>query len=254
MCLIAFNTNKHEKYKLILIANRDEFYPRPTASAEFWDDYPYILGGRDLESLGTWMGISKSGRFAALSNYRDPTTESKRGTSRGDIVADYLIGTEPTTSYLNQLIKTAPEYNGYNFIAGTADQLYYYSNQIDHYYKLEPGTHGLSNHLLDTPWPKVVSIKDKLDTYINSHKEILPNDLFQILIDKTKASSDQLPDTGVPLEIEKDLSSIFIKRDNYGTRASTVLLIDYNNNVKFIERTFKQGELNKENAFTFKLK
>lgn len=254
MCLIAFNTNQHKKYKLILIANRDEFYPRPTASAEFWDDYPYVLGGRDLESLGTWMGISQSGRIAALTNYRDPTLERNRSTSRGDIVADYLIGAESTINYLEHLIKTASDYNGYNLITGTPDQLYYYSNQIDQYYKLDPGTYGLSNHLLNTPWLKVVSIKDKLDTYLNTHEKVLVNDLFQILLDKTKAEDSKLPDTGVSRELEKELSPIFIQKDNYGTRASTVLLIDNDNNVNFIERTFNSGELKKENSFTFKLK
>ena len=254
MCLIAFNTNQHKKYKLIMIANRDEFYPRPTATAEFWDDYPYILGGRDLESLGTWMGISQSGRIAALTNHRDPTLERKRRTSRGDIVADYLIGSETTENYLNELSDSAADYNGYNLITGTADQLFYYSNQIDQYYELEPGTYGLSNHLLNTAWPKVTSIKAKLDDYLDTHQKIDTNDLFSILIDKTKASDELLPTTGVSKELEKQLSPIFIKTDNYGTRASTVLLIDYNHNVNFIERTFNDGELKQENAFTFKIK
>lgn len=254
MCLIAFNTNQHKKYKLILIANRDEFYPRPTATAEFWDDYPYVLGGRDLESFGTWMGISQSGRISALTNYRDPTLERKRKTSRGDIVADYLIGQESTENYLDELKKSATDYNGYNLVVGSADQLYYYSNQIDDYYALESGTYGLSNHLLNTPWPKVISVKSKLDSYINAHQEINPNDLFRILVDKTKADDELLPTTGVSEKLEKQLSPIFIKTENYGTRASTVLLIDYNNNVNFIERTFNDGELKSENAFTFKIK
>ncbi len=254
MCLIAFNTNQHKKYKLIMIANRDEFYLRPTASAEFWDDYPYILGGRDLESFGTWMGISQSGRIAALTNYRDPTLERKHRTSRGDIVSDYLIGTETTENYLAELNESATDYNGYNLISGTADQLYYYSNQIDHYYALEPGTYGLSNHLLNTPWPKVTSIKNKLDTYLNANTDITSNDLFRILVDKTKADEASLPTTGVSKELEKDLSPIFIQTESYGTRASTVLLIDYDNNVNFIERTFNSGELKKENTFSFKIK
>lgn len=254
MCLIAFNTNQHKKYKLIMIANRDEFYPRPTATAEFWDDHPNILAGRDLESLGTWMGISQSGRISALTNYRDPTLERRRKTSRGDIVADFLTGSESAESYLDELKKNATDYNGYNVVLGTADQLYYYSNQIDDYYELESGTYGLSNHLLNTPWPKVTSVKNKLNTYINNHQEINPNDLFRILIDKTQADDELLPTTGVSQKLEKQLSSIFIQRENYGTRASTVLLIDYDNNVNFIERTFNNGELKRENAFTFKIK
>lgn len=254
MCLIAFNTNQHEKYKLIMIANRDEFYPRPTASAEFWNDYPYILGGRDLESFGTWMGIAKSGRIAALTNYRDPTLERERKTSRGDIVADYLIRTEPTESYLDELNQSATDYNGYNFISGHPDQLYYYSNQIDQHYALEPGTYGISNHLINTPWPKVTSVKNELDNYLNSDLEINSNNLFRILIDETKADEAHLPATGISKKLEKQLSPIFIKTENYGTRSSTVLLIDYDNNVDFIERTFNNGELKKENAFSFKIK
>src|SRR5699024_7059951 len=166
MCLIAFNTNQHKKYKLIMIANRDEFYPRPTATAEFWDDYPYILGGRDLESLGTWMGISQSGRIAALTNYRDPTLERKRRTSRGDIVADYLIGSETTENYLIELSDSAADYNGYNLITGTADQLFYYINQIDQYYALRHGTYCVSSHLIDTDSLKVSAIKNKSDNYL----------------------------------------------------------------------------------------
>lgn len=254
MCLIAFNTNQHEKYKLIMIANRDEFYSRPTASAEFWEDYPYILGGRDLESFGTWMGISQGGRIASLTNYRDPTLEKKRRTSRGDIVADYLIGTETTEDYLTELNDSANDYNGYNLILGTADQLYYYSNQIDHPYALEAGTYGLSNHLLNTSWPKVTSIKNKLDAYLNANSVVDANDLFRILVDKTKAEERYLPNTGVSKELEKQLSPIFIQSENYGTRASTVLLIDYDNKVNFIERTFDSGELKKENTFSFKIK
>lgn len=254
MCIIAFNTNQHEKYKLIMIANRDEFYARPTTSAEFWDDYPYILGGRDLESYGTWMGISKSGKIAALTNYRDPELENNNKTSRGDIVADYLINTESTEEYLTELTKSATNYNGFNLISGTVNQLYYYSNQINDYYALQPGTYGLSNHLLNTPWPKVTSIKSQFNTYIESNSQIYANDLFRILIDNTKAQENALPNTGVSKEFEKQLSPIFIQTENYGTRASTVLLVDYDNNVNFIERTFNKGQLKKENTFSFKIK
>src|SRR5699024_1007724 len=156
-----FNTNQHEKYKLIMIANRDEFYARPTPSVEFWVDYLYILGGVDLEPYGTGMVISNSVKIAALTNYRDPELENNNKTSRGDIVADYLINTESTEEYLTELTKSATNYNGFNLISGTVNQLYYYSNQINDYYALQPGTYGLSNHLLNTPWPKVTSIKSQ---------------------------------------------------------------------------------------------
>ena len=254
MCLIAFNTNSHEKYQLILIANRDEFYERPTASAEFWEDRPYILAGRDLKSLGTWMGLTQEGRIAALTNYRDPKLEKDRNTTRGDIVTSFLSDTLTSSSFLTMLNTEADQYNGFNIITGTPKQLYYYSNQTKEPYKLKPGTYGLSNHLLNTPWPKVTSLKNRLNSYLEQASQIKTDDLFHLLINKEKPPDEDLPSTGIPLKSEKQLSPIFIETETYGTRSSTVLLIDYESNVTFIERTFIKGILNKENLFSFKLK
>ncbi len=251
MCLIAFNTNEHDLYQLIFISNRDEFYKRPTQTAHYWEDHPDILAGRDLKQLGTWLGINKSGRLAALTNYRDMSLEKERTTSRGDLVRNFLTSTSSATDYLNQLKETKLDYNGYNLLLGDKEQLYYYGNQTDQMRKLTPGTYGLSNHLLDTPWPKVERIKTSLNTYIQENLELKTDDLFEILLDDEKAAQSDLPETGISQELEKELSSIFIQTDGYGTRASTVILIDYEGKVSFIERTFNEGTLTNENNFTF---
>lgn len=251
MCLIAFNTNEHDLYQLILISNRDEFYERPTLPAAYWEDNPNILAGRDLKQFGTWLGVDTSGRLAALTNYRDMSLEKERSTSRGDLVRNFLTQTLPATDYLKKLKDTKSNYNGYNLLVGNKDQLYYYGNQANEIIKLTPGTYGLSNHLLDTPWPKVESIKTKLDTYIHNKLDLNTDDLFNILLDSEKALDNELPETGINKELEKELSSIFIKTKGYGTRASTIVLIDYEGKVSFIERTFIDGLLDNENNFTF---
>lgn len=253
MCLIAFNTNEHDLYQLIFISNRDEFYKRPTQTAHYWEDETHILAGRDLKQLGTWLGMNKSGKLAALTNYRDMSLEKERTTSRGDLVRNFLTTKTPAPNYLNQLKKTKDDYNGYNLLVGNKDQLYYYGNQADEIKKLTPGTYGLSNHLLDTPWPKVERIKRKLNSYIQGNPELKTDDLFEILLDSKKAPDSDLPETGISQKLESELSSIFINTDGYGTRASTVILIDYEGKVSFIERTFKDGLFENENNFTFYL-
>ncbi|HUU49435.1 MAG TPA: NRDE family protein [Nitrospinota bacterium] len=238
MCLILFSYKTHSNYRLILAANRDEFYDRPTAPAAFWDDAPDLLGGRDLRHGGTWLGITKSGRIALVSDFRDPAAKKKDAPSRGLLVSNFLKGQEKPIDYLKKITHKACQYNGFNLILGDKSQLYYYSNRNKKAQEISPGVYGLSNHLLDTPWPKVEKSK-KAFTYLLSKKEkISPESIFKILADTTKPDDKSLPNTGVGLERERILSPIFISSPDYGTRSSTILLIDEENHVTFIEKVF----------------
>jgi uncharacterized protein with NRDE domain len=237
MCLIFLSIQDHPKYKLVVAANRDEFYQRKTAAADYWSDHPEILGGRDLEAHGTWMAMNKNGRIAMVTNYRDIRNIKPVAPSRGALVTNYLLETGSPKNYLNQLVQKDDAYNGYNLIVGSAEELWYHSNYKKGVYRLSPGLHGLSNHLLDTPWPKVERGLDKMKKILTA-ENISSDPLFEVLLDDVVASDDKLPDTGVGLERERALSSMFIKSPGYGTRCSTVVLVDKNNNVQFSERVY----------------
>jgi len=251
MCLINFHFQEHPNYKLIVAANRDEFYKRPTASAHFWEDEPDLLAGRDLLQKGTWLGVTKHGRFAALTNYRDPAHMGIGKFSRGEIVRSYLTEDINSKVFLESLHKRKDNYTGFNLLVGNPDELFYYSNIQKEIIEVSAGIHGLSNHLLDTPWPKVTKGKQALKNYIMNQEKVKLDDLFSILSDEEIADDSELPKTGVSLEIERKLSPLFIKTPNYGTRSSSILTVDNDNNFTFAERTYELGELVKENQFTF---
>ena len=238
MCTVLINYDTHPDYRLILASNRDEFYSRPARLASFWDESPHVFSGRDLLGNGTWLGISKSGKIACVTNYREPhfVTNSK-GPSRGSLVSRYLIEDISADDYLKQLILNGKDYSGFNLIFGRVDKLLYYSNRSESHLQIYPGVHGLSNHLLDTPWPKVQKGKDLLGRLNGLNNEKLTAALFEILADRTTYPDSLLPDTGVGLEMERMLSPVFISTEIYGTRTSTVILIDRNNEVTFIEKT-----------------
>lgn len=233
MCVIFIAFKHHAKYPLLLLANRDEFYERPTARAAFWEDAPDIYGGRDLVGKGTWLGVNRNGRFAAVTNYRDPGAD--HGTrSRGDLTADFLLGNTPTREYLEEIQKHADEFSGFNLIVGEINsarrELYYYSNRDGEIRKLASGIYGISNHLLDTPWPKVEKGKRQFVELLENN-DPPREEMFALLTDEALADDDQLPSTGVPFEIERALSAVFVKLPGYGTRCSTVLSFD--NDLKF---------------------
>lgn len=253
MCLINFQLQAHPNYKLIVAANRDECYDRPTAQAHFWEDEPEILAGRDLVQMGTWLGVTKQGRFAALTNFREQAQITGEKTSRGEIVRNYLVGTETPYDFLKSLKETRDYYDGFNIIVGHPDQLFYYSNRQDKIIEISKGTHGLSNHLLDTAWPKVIKGKKELSTHVMNKEKIQASDLFGILSDHDEAEDINLPQTGVSLELERQLSSLFIKTPNYGTRSSIVLLVDNSNLLTFVERTYDREGFMKEKRFSFQV-
>jgi uncharacterized protein with NRDE domain len=237
MCLIFLSLNNHPTYKLVIAANRDEFHHRKTAAADFWSDYPDILGGRDLEAQGTWMAMTRSGKISLLTNYRDPANINPQAPSRGRLVSDYLQKEMYPEHYLNEVAKNGPAYNGFNLLAGAVDDLWYFSNYQGTVKKLSPGLHGLSNHLLNTPWPKVERGKRKLQPILQK-LVVRPDELFEFLYDDQQAPDDQLPETGIGLVRERALSSMFIKTPNYGSRCSTVILVDKQNNALFSERVY----------------
>ena len=238
MCLILLAYRAHPDYELLVAANRDEFHDRPTAPLAFWEDSPHVLAGRDLKEGGTWMGITRAGRFAALTNYRDPRSVQPNAPSRGHLVSDYLQGDEPAHGYLDRLAPRAAVYNGFNLLLGDETGLYYYSNRVLGIQALPPGVYGLSNHLLDTPWPKLQRGQSALRRALDHGSELTPDALLRLLVDRTPAPDAELPDTGVPLEWERWLSPIFIEAPGYGTRSSTVLMADGGDRIRMIEMTW----------------
>ncbi|MDR3588345.1 MAG: NRDE family protein [Negativicutes bacterium] len=236
MCLIVLAYRQHPRYRLIVAANRDEYYRRPTAPAHFWPDHPVVLAGRDLEQQGTWLGISRTGRFAALTNYRDPTAVLPSAKSRGALVSDYLCGGESPAGYLAGVNRTGATYNGFNLLIGDAAELLFYSSRTGSAAAVSPGIHGLSNHVLDTPWPKVVRAKAALAELLAANSDISTDDLFDMLQDTGAVPDALLPNTGVGAEWERILAPIFIVSPDYGTRSSTVLLQEYSGRVLFVER------------------
>lgn len=251
MCLIIFAYNKHSKYKLIVAANRDEYYKRPTAAAHWWQDAPHLLAGKDLEAGGTWMGITKTGRFAALTNYRGKKLPLKRKNtpSRGKLVSGFLDSTMEPEEYAKLLRETGNQYNGFNLIFGHRERLMYYSNVYENEETrvLEPGVYGLSNDVLDTPWPKVVKGKTGLELNMKTghHEDSqLADGLFKLLNDRSYSLFKDLPDTGIGRLKEYMLSPLFIRTPLYGTRSSTVVLIGGHGNVLFEERNVKPTNVN----------
>ncbi len=250
MCLIVFSYKQHPTYDLIFAANRDEAYARATKAAHFWKDHPQILAGKDLKAGGTWMGVTRNGYLSALTNYRDLSVTKENPPSRGHLVLDYLIEESDPEKYMKSVSKRAHLYNGFNLLAGTTDKLMYYSNQLSKARQLSPGLYGLSNHLLNTPWPKVEQARMDLQHAIN-REQITEEELFEILKNDTQAPDDALPDTGLPLELERAVSSVFIKTRDYGTRGSTVLLIDKDGHVTFTERRYGPEGTDREETARF---
>ena len=233
MCLIVVGWQVHSDYPLLVAANRDEFYARPTALAGYWPDAPEIIAGRDLEAGGTWLGITRGGRFAAVTNVREPGGAPGIH-SRGRLTRDFLGGSQGAGEYLGQL--ALDDYAGFNLLAGDGKELWYCSNRGAPPVALARGIYGLSNHLLDSPWPKLLTARQRFAAALPRVPERDP--LFAILADDEIVPDEELPATGVPLDWERRLSAIFIRSENYGTRASTVVLQATDGAISFEERSF----------------
>ena len=239
MCLIAFAWDCHPKYKLILVANRDELYDRPTRQAQFWEDKPTVFGGRDLQAQGTWMAVSKNGKFGALTNFRDPRNIRPEAKSRGEIIPSFLENDQSPEEYINNLHAKSENYNGFNLLVGDYTNLIHYSNAERKMNRITPGIHGLSNALLDTEWPKVNKLKEDFAKVVETEFE--NTDLLELLKDDSIFEENILPDTGVSREWERALSPICIQTEKYGTSISTVLTMDRFGNVAFTEVTLPVG-------------
>jgi len=223
---------------MVLAANRDEYYSRPTAPVAFLDNVPDILGGLDLKHNGMWLGITRNGRLAAITNYRDPGLDMSNAPSRGFLVKEFLLGKESPETYLENIKSVGYTYNGFNLLVGDSSGLFYYSNRGNHIQKIKSGIYGLSNHLLDTPWPKIAKGKGALKRLLGNNEKVNPEDIFAMLKDSVFPPDDLLPDTGVDLDWERILSPLFIKSKFYGTRSSSVVLIERDGEITFMERTF----------------
>ena len=242
MCLILIAYRHHPRYRLVLAANRDEFYERPTQALENWPDHPEIAAGRDLKKMGTWLGVARNGRLAAITNYREAGVQRKDAPSRGHLVADFLTGRIPATAYLQQLRDSGQLYNGFNLIIDDTRGLYYFSNRGGSGYPLQPGIHGLSNHLIDTDWPKVRNGKSRMAAILaEDANDIRRDQLMRLLQSQNSVPDDQLPETGVGRQWERVLAPIFITSPTYGTRASSILTMDYQGDVHFTEVTWDQA-------------
>ncbi len=239
MCTLLFALNTHPKHPFILAANRDEFYKRRTQRLHSWTlNGIQIFGGRDLEAGGTWMGVSRTGRFAAVTNYRDPADIDPMRRSRGELATHYLTGTLPAAEYLALIHTHARMYNGFNLLVGELGterpEIWWYSNYAAAPQRLTRGIYGLSNALLDTPWPKVTNGKAAFTQLLETSKE--PSAFFTLLANRTEAPDDHLPHTGVPLEWERKLSALHIATEHYGTCVSTFIATNPAGSLSMAER------------------
>jgi uncharacterized protein with NRDE domain len=235
MCIALIAHQLHPLYALIIAANRDEFHSRPTAEAHWWPED--VLAGKDLTAGGTWFGVHRSGRVALLTNYRDGAPRDPAARSRGELVVTALLNPRPTQRVLSDVLSSAGDYQGFSLVAGTPAQLFCTSNRNWLVKRVPEGVSGLSNHFLDSPWPKVERAKERMRDALRA-PVVDPEALFEVLRDRTQAPDHALPDTGIGLERERFLSSPFIVGPEYGTRSSTLLLMDYQGGVVLIERTF----------------
>ncbi len=252
MCLILFAHRAVPGHVLVLAANRDEYFARPTEPVNYWTDAPHVLAGRDLEKGGTWMGVTRDGRWAAVTNYRDGTRPESESRSRGELVARYLLEGSSAASYAAAVAVAGGEYHGFNLLVGDAAGVHYVSNRGVPPQALEPGIYGLSNHLLDTPWPKVERGKREMEDLFGGNPQDPTEPLLALLADRRPASDGALPETGVSRDWEKLLSSAFIRAPGYGTRASSVLLIEHGGEATLRERSFGAGaELLDDRRFRF---
>jgi uncharacterized protein with NRDE domain len=237
MCLLVFAWRRHPRYPLVLAGNRDEFHARPAAPAGWWDDPGDLLAGRDLQGGGTWLGVTRAGRVAVVTNYRELGERRRDAPSRGGLIVEYARSRESPERFLARLAATAQAYAGFNLIAGDAATLAYFSNRGPAPRALGPGIYGLCNHLLDTPWPKLTRVRERFDSAVAADR-VDPDALVALLDDRTPAADEERPDTGLPAELERALSAPFIVTPTYGTRCSTVVTISTDGRCEFVERRF----------------
>lgn len=248
MCLILIAHQYHPDLPLVVAANRDEYHARPARAARFWPEQPGLLAGKDLSAGGTWLGIHRNGRFAAVTNFREPGLTTGEW-SRGALCTHFLQGEMSAEAYIQQLTPDAHRYGGFNLVIGEGGQLWYFSNQEMRARQLSPGIYGVSNGLIDEPWPKVVSGKRVLATMLTQGSSA--EAYLEMLADRFQPDDRELPSTGVSLTMERLLAPRFICSAEYGTRVSTALLVNENRAIAFTERSYnRQGQACGQVAYT----
>lgn len=251
MCILLMAYKVHPEYNFIFLGNRDEYKDRPARAAHFWPSYPNLLAGIDLVKGGTWTGITREGRLAFVTNYRDFSLPRNSILSRGALTRDFLIRSTAPLAYLQDIQIQRSSYDPFNLVVGTLHELYYYSNLENQIRHLKPGVYGLSNALLDTPWFKVTKAKSRLTSLLATGFSV--QQLFNILADREVAPDEKLPRTGLTLEKERALSSIYVDINNYGTQFQTVILISAGGEVQFYERALVGKDKWQQSAFAFNL-
>jgi uncharacterized protein with NRDE domain len=244
MCLIVLAWQTSPIACLAVAANRDEFFARPAEPAAWWADAPSVFAGRDLEGGGTWLGVTREGRFAALTNFRDLTATRRRDApSRGRLVAEFLRGNESAADCASRILPNADSFEGFNLLVSDGTDLWSYSNVEGRAVSLSPGVYGLSNHLLETPWPKVIEARERFEQALAAARdaEDLEGRLLALLGNRSLASDATLPQTGLPLDWERALSAAFVVLPDYGTRASTSVVVGRGGDIRFVERSFGKG-------------
>lgn len=243
MCLVVLAWDAHPRYRLIVAANRDEFHNRPAAALAPWRQPP-LLAGRDLEAGGTWLGVDRGRRFGIVTNYREMVPRPANAPSRGALIPGWLSGPADPGHYSAHLATSAPLYAGFNLLIGDRASLHYASNRTDGFAQaLSPGVYGLANHILDTPWPKVLRVRRALEQWLAAPDPDL-HALFPLLADRHPATDGNLPETGLSPEWERALSAPFVAQGGYGTRCSTVLAISHDDRLQIDEHRFDaQGKL-----------
>ncbi len=253
MCLLVIAWKNHPRYRLVLAGNHDEFHDRPAASLNWWQDDARILAPRDLKANGTWLGVARSGRFGVVTNFRDLQAPAEFSPSRGSLVPRFLTGATSPKEFLDDLRGAAPRYSGFNLLVGGPRALYYFSNRgAPTPQSLKPGIYGVSNHLLNTPWPKLMRTRNRF-TELLKQADVTADALFDMLADRARTPDAELPNTGLPLEWERAVSAPFIVNERYGTRSSYVLLVERTGRTVLHERRFDpEGVQTGVSRFEFK--
>jgi uncharacterized protein with NRDE domain len=253
MCLLVLAWCAHPRYRLVLAGNRDEFHDRPAEPARWWDDPDRLLAGRDLQAGGTWLGLTRSGTFAVVTNYRELGERRPGAPSRGSLIVELARSGAAPGRFVADLAERAHAYAGFNLLAGDLSSLAYYSNRSAAPRALAPGVYGLSNHLLDTPWPKLTRVRERFAALLHSQR-VDPEGLLALLGDRAPAADGELPHGGLTHALERALSAPFIVTPAYGTRCSTALTIDHDGRCELRERRFDAGgDVEGESQFAFAL-
>jgi uncharacterized protein with NRDE domain len=243
MCLLVLAWRSHAQYRLVVAANRDEFHARASAALAPWAEPTGVVGGRDLQAMGAWFAVDQRRRFGIVTNFREFGRRRRSAPSRGALIPAFLAGSRPAAEYLAALETDAPGYAGFNLLLGDRESLLYASNRADQFAKpLQPGVYGLSNEFLDTPWPKLVRVRRKFASLLESpgsaDRRALAGELFSALADREPAPAESLPPSDLPPELARRLSAPFVLDSTYGTRCSTVLTISYDDELLITERRF----------------